>query len=246
MQCGRPARADFPTTRWTILDDIKNRDGTASQVALEELCRLYHYPLYCYLRRRELSHHDAEDILHDFLCRFIRLRSYDGLDKEKGRLRGFLAHALSRYTGTWLRQKTKLQRAGRAEKSFLPTDVARRYEEEDFSHEDTPDRIFDRKWAQTLMSRALESLERRHVERGKLREFAVMRPMLTNSGSLKGLDVSAMARELEISIKALRVAASRMLDEFGWEVQDELRRTIGDPDCMDAELEHLLRAVSRE
>lgn len=69
----------FPTTEWTLISRLKSEDGATSARALDDLCRQYHYPLYCLIRSRGLAHHDAEDALHDFLAKLLRLESLQGI-----------------------------------------------------------------------------------------------------------------------------------------------------------------------
>src|SRR5690349_8200649 len=85
-----PARGpEFPTTHWTLVMQVRE-GGTASQAALEDLCRLYWYPIYAFLRRRGHGQHDAEDFTQGFFAKLLRNESFDAADSGKGRLRTFL------------------------------------------------------------------------------------------------------------------------------------------------------------
>src|SRR5687767_4122376 len=87
----------FPTTHWTLIARLKGPDDGDARRALNEICAQYHYPLYCYIRRRGLEHHDAEDALHDFLARLLRLDSLEKASAAQGRLRGYLCVSLQRF-----------------------------------------------------------------------------------------------------------------------------------------------------
>ena len=232
----------FPTTHWTMVEQIKGPDSSVSDRALDDLCRRYHYSLYCYLRRRGLAHHDAEDALHDFLFKLLRLNAFVYLSQEKGRLRGFLSTSLSRFLQNWLKARPyRTHETGLGELS-LPGNADERYQSEHFADEDTPDRVFDRKWAQALIAGALERLAARWEGTGRLREFVVLKPVLLNGGSTVGLDSGAMAEALGISDGAVRATLNRLLRDFRQEVEAEVRRTVGEAGEVREELDQLLRA----
>src|SRR5437773_972735 len=100
-----PADGQFPPTRWSLIARLKGGDEVAARGALEELCAAYHYPLYCYIRRRGLAQHDAEDALHDFFAKLLRLDAFADADAGKGRLRTFLATGLQRFLINWHRDQ---------------------------------------------------------------------------------------------------------------------------------------------
>ncbi len=120
----------FPTTHWTLIARLKDEDRLVSHEALEELCTQYHYPLYCFIRCRGLSHHDAQDVLHDFLAKLLRLDALKRADLEKGRLRTFLASRVAALS-------CNRHRDSRHEKMHLSMDADI---EERFQCEDSPTR----------------------------------------------------------------------------------------------------------
>lgn len=99
-----PAPGHFPTTQWTLVARIKSADPTVAARALDELCAQYHYPLYCYLRRRGCGHHDSQDVLHDFLARLLRQRALERMEEARGRLRGYLSLSLPECAQQWIHQ----------------------------------------------------------------------------------------------------------------------------------------------
>ncbi|MEQ1932816.1 MAG: sigma-70 family RNA polymerase sigma factor, partial [Fimbriimonadaceae bacterium] len=98
-----PDDGRFPVTQWSLFSRIRGGDERDAQRALNELCSQYHYPLYCYIRRRGLEHHDAQDALHDFLAKLLRNDSLKELREVDGKLRGFLGKALQRFLHNWHR-----------------------------------------------------------------------------------------------------------------------------------------------
>ncbi len=93
----------FPITSWTLISRLRSDDEATARRALEELCAQYRYPLYCAIRHRGLAHHDAEDALHDFLAKLLRLKVFEAADAQKGRL----GTALGRFLVNWHRDHTR-------------------------------------------------------------------------------------------------------------------------------------------
>ncbi|MFM7182529.1 MAG: RNA polymerase sigma factor [Verrucomicrobiales bacterium] len=87
----------FRTTRWTVVFAAGEGSDAGSQMAMEELCRTYWYPLYVYVRRRGYSKEDAEDLTQAFLARLFAKKNLDGLSPEHGRFRSFLLAALKNF-----------------------------------------------------------------------------------------------------------------------------------------------------
>jgi RNA polymerase sigma factor (sigma-70 family) len=232
----------FPTTKWTLIARLKSGDEAEAARALDEICAQYHYPLYCYLRRRNCGHHDAQDVLHDFLARLLQHRALERADEELGRLRGYLATALGRHLQRWresaARQPDSAQKAG----GMLDFQaIEERYQHERFADSDSPDRIFERQWAIELLHRAIAKLADRYEKKGKTSLFTALRPVLERGGSLRGEDSPALAAQLGLSPTALRVALSRSLDELAELIQAEVRLTVEDPKEVPDELAYLMR-----
>jgi DNA-directed RNA polymerase specialized sigma24 family protein len=171
----------FPETRWTLIQRLRSGDETISRPALAELCVQYHFPLYCFIRRRGLDHHDAEDALQDFFAKLLRLESFATADPEKGRLRSYLATALHRFLIDWRKSEGNHRRS-----DFQPCtpqgDALRlRYENAHTDASDSPETILDRRWAHALMSRVLTNLREIQTARGKARLFEAIDRVSTGS-----------------------------------------------------------------
>jgi RNA polymerase sigma-70 factor (ECF subfamily) len=135
----------FPETRWSRVARIRSDDAAVAAKALDELCAQYHYPLYCYLRRRGCAHHDAEDVLHDFLAGLVRLRALERVEAERGRLRGYLALSLGRHLREWRHRESRRERPASDFHDVLDFEViGNRYQRERFTDADTPDRKANR------------------------------------------------------------------------------------------------------
>lgn len=232
----------FPTTRWTLIARLKSGDEATARRALEDLVAQYHFPLYCAIRHRGLAHHDAEDALHDFLAKLLRLEAFAGAEIEKGRLRSFLSTALGRFLHNWHRDH-----AARARDVSLdatpgePNDEAR-YVAAQFPDHETPERLFDRQWACELLARVLARVGTDYAGQGKGALFTALSPILLRGGSLRGEDTPALAAALGLSENAARKANQRFLKDYRALLEAEVLQTVGSREEVDAEIAHLMAA----
>jgi RNA polymerase sigma-70 factor (ECF subfamily) len=237
----------FPTTHWTLIGRIQSGDDTVATRALEEMIAQYHYPLYCYLRRRGCEHHDAQDVLHDFLARFLRRGAIGRLEESRGRLRGYLATSLGRHLQDWReREARREQPAAEFDEKLDFEAIEARYQHERFTESDTPDRVFERKWALELLRHATEKVGATYTRKGKAALFAALRPVLEGGGSLRGENTPALAAQLGMSEEALRTALTRLLREFREVMHAEVRVTVESAGEVSEELKHLMGLFQRE
>jgi RNA polymerase sigma-70 factor (ECF subfamily) len=223
---------------------MKSEDKPAASRALDELCRQYHYPLYCFIRRRGLSHHDAQDALHDFLAKMLRLEAFARVETGKGSLRGYLTTSLKRFLIDWQRSPRQ-STGGQGRWAEQSLDFDRRYETESFSDEETPERVLDRKWGAELIGRVVEELRGTYAARGKHDLFEALHPVLMAGGSLRGADPQGLAAALGIKEGTLRVSMSRLLDDFREALREEVLQTVSSSEELDDELLNLMKVFSQ-
>jgi len=234
-----PADGNFPTTSWTLIARLRSADEAEARRALDELVGQYHFPLYCAIRRRGLAHHDAEDALHDFLAKLLRLESFAEADAAKGRLRAFLSTALGRFLSNWRRDHAAQLREVSIDAPLHGEEDQRRYREERFPDHETPERLFDRQWARELMSRVLRRLEGEYAEREKGEIFAALMPVLERGGSLRDEDAPALAARLGVNASMLRTRLHRFLQDYRNLLEAEVLQTVTSREEVEAEVAHL-------
>ena len=216
--------------------------GPEARDALEALCRAYWPPIYAYLRRRGWSVADAEDLTQGF---FLTLLDRGGIGRARadlGRFRTFLLASLQHHLADQHDRGGALKRGGG--RAVLPLDAA---ESESWlasepAHGDSPEEIFDRRWAATVIGRALARLQERMTRSAGAARFAALRPFLT------GGEVGAYAevsRALGIDETAVRVGVHRMRRLFGVLLREEVAETVGSDSDVDDEMRHLRRLLSR-
>jgi RNA polymerase sigma-70 factor (ECF subfamily) len=234
-----PRNGQFPTTHWTLVERIRSPDTAIVDRALNDLCGQYHYPLYCYIRRRGHDHHDAQDILHDFFAKLLRLNSLGGTTAEKGRLRGFLCAALQHFLINWHRDHREQQTEVSMDGLDQLAKAEERYLREQLTDQDTPDRLFARKWAQQLLTRVLLRLRDDYLARGKEALFTALKPVLISGGSLRDENSAKLASSLGMTGAALRKALERMLDDYRELLEEEVGQTVDEPAEVEEEINEL-------
>jgi RNA polymerase sigma-70 factor (ECF subfamily) len=233
----------FHTTRWSLV--LAAGEGTAegAREALGILLQSYWFPLYAYARRQGADPPTAEDRTQGFFAALLEKGWIATANHERGRFRTFLLTAFKRYLSHQAERDRAQKRGGGA--TLLSIDSAeaeRRYAREP-SHEDTPDRAFDRAWALTLLRRVMDDLARELAEAGKADHLRVLRPHLNSRGSAPPQE--AAARELGISEGALRIALHRLRRRYRALLRRAIAETLGDPHEVDAEITHLLAILRR-
>ena len=241
-----PNAGSFPATQWSLVSRIHSEDETEAKRALNELCAQYHYPLYCYIRRRGLAHHDAQDALHEFLAKLLRNDAFQQLNADHGRLRGFLGTSLRRFLFSWHSSQAHERAHISLECEQELTEAERRFQRERLTDADTPERIFERKWAGELLRRVQQRLRAQYVADGKKSLYEALRPCLLNGGGLRGEDTSAIAAALGISTGALRVSMTRLMADYRVVLRREVAQTVENIAEVDDEIACLLRAFQRK
>ncbi len=245
-----PPAADglFPNTQWTLVARLHADDSDVSARALNELCTQYHFPLYCLIRKRGFAHHDAQDALHDFLAKILRLESFKEMAQQKGRLRSFLSMALMNFLSSRNKNESRRTRTEISvhDESFqLDPELENRYLLEASDANAAPDVLFDRQWCAQLLQRVLTQLEAAYRAKGRVRIYITLQPVLLNGGSLCGHDVSKLAGDLKVSEGALRAKLSRLLQDYRKLLIHEVRQTVSHPEDVEDELAHFMRILSR-
>jgi RNA polymerase sigma-70 factor (ECF subfamily) len=210
--------------------------------ALAELCQIYWPPLYSYLRRRGHNAEEAQDLTQGFFVRFLERQDFRAADPARGRFRGFLLTALKRYAINEHERATALRRGGQQIRISLDFEEAERTYVVDRRNDDTPDRVFDRKWAGIAIDRALRRLRDESPGTRKNAVTERLLPYLTDAGDLPAY--SAVAAELGIAEGAVKVAVHRLRQRFGAALRQEIGETVLADEDVDDEMRDLIRAIS--
>lgn len=220
------------------------RAGSAqADVALEQLCRTYWYPLYAYVRRQGYSREDAEDLTQGFFARLLEKNFLDGITTDKGRFRGFLLVALKRFLANeWDRANRQKRGGGAIPLSLNWQDAETRYQinpPDDLS----PDKLYDRSWAIVMLERVIVRLSEENADNDKAGLFEQLKPFLMAGRNETPYAEAASA--LKMSEGAVRVAVHRLRKRFRELLREEISQTLANPAHADEEMQALYSALTR-
>ena len=230
------------TTHWSVVLSARNKNPEESAAALETLCRTYWYPLYAFVRRQGHSAHDAQDLTQEFFARLLQKSYLDSVAQEKGRFRSFLLIALKRFLANEWDKARAQKRGGARELLSLDTNLAeQRYAGEDREAR-SADVIYERRWALTILDRAMARLRQTYTLQGRERDFNRLKPWLT---AVRGeIPYGQIADELKMNEGAARVAVHRFRKQFREVFREEISQTVAVPEEIDDEVRHLMKALA--
>jgi RNA polymerase sigma factor (sigma-70 family) len=234
--------AAFTATHWTTVLAAGQPDSSRAAEALAALCHRYWYPLYAFVRRNGFDEHEAQDMTQEFFARLLEKNWLQSVDRQKGRFRSWLLAALDHFLANeWARRKTE-KRGGQA--TFLPLDAASaetRYLLEPVD-EQTPEKIYERRWALTLLEQSLAALKAEYSTEGKAEQFDAMQVHL--SGERGPNAYAESAARLGMTEGAVRVGVHRMRRRMGESLRAEIAHTVADASEVEGELKHLLAVLA--
>lgn len=236
-----PSARRFATTRWTAVLAAGKPGSHRAVEALNQLCRTYWFPLYSWVRRQGHSPHDAEDLIQGFFARLIGKGDLAGVDPRRGRFRSFLLASLKHYLANERDKLRAWKRGGRHCLVPLETDTAEvRYGAEPL---DTlsADRIYDRRWALTVLDQVMVRLRTEFRERDKELLFEELKTCLT--ADRNALSYAELAEQIGLSEGAVKVAVHRLRRRYRELLRDEIAQTVGDPAAVEEELRDLMNAL---
>jgi RNA polymerase sigma factor (sigma-70 family) len=233
---------EFLTTHWSVVLAAGQGQDTRAQEALARLCQTYWYPLYVYVRRQGHSPPDAQDLTQEFFARLLAGHSLAGLQREKGRFRSFLAAAMNHFLANqWDRSRRKKRGGGQTPISLDAEAAETRYRLEP-ADAMTAERIFERRWALTLLEQVLRRLEQEYAAAGKEGLFAALQFCLT--GERSALPYSAVGARLHLTEGAVKVAVHRLRQRYRELLRVEIAQTVSGPEEVDEELRHLFAVAA--
>ena len=216
-------------------------DTTAARHALQELCQSYWYPLYAYVRRCGSTPHDAEDLTQGFFARLLRLDSLAKIDSRQGKFRAFLLASLKHFLAD---QRDFVSAQRRDVRATISLDVDEAEERYRTIPADTlsPDQVYERQWAVTLLEAVMQRLTHEYQESGRGSLFSELRFAI--AGEKSTVPYRALAARLGISEEAVSVAVHRLRQRYRAALREELAQTVGNEEEVREELRELRRIFS--
>lgn len=237
----------FPDTRWSLIVSARAEDSIMVTRALQELCQLYWLPVYCYIRRRGSSAVDAEDLTQGFFAQFLRRDDFATASQEKGKLRSYLLKSVSHYLSDEFDKRTAQKRGGGQTVISIDQAAAEEHYQSQLEPRDevSPDILFEKRWAVTLLENVLASLRETYDKQGKLKLFERLQPYLSGSTGTGEAALSTVASELQMGESAVRVALFRIRRRYGDALRQAILETVVDPAEVDGEIDYLFSVITQ-
>lgn len=238
----------FTTTRWSIVlscSDSATDEGKA-HAALAELCKIYWRPVFAFICRQGHSVPDAQDLTQEFFAKVLKGRLLQSADRNRGRFRSLLRTALQRFLHDEGDKRNAHKRGG--EIRFVSWDDWMTEAPSHLSipeHESdnwSPERIFDVRWAATVVERALRRLGAECEKHGRRRVFDVLSSCLT--ADRQDVSYAKFARILRIQEATVKNLVHRLRERYRTLLREEVAETVGGENEIDDELRYLCAALS--
>lgn len=235
-----PGPSQFPATRWTLVVAAGNPHRREARSALVSLCENYWYPLYAYLRRRGYPSDQAQDLTQEFFVRVLEGRYLNRAEPEKGRFRAFLVTSLKFFVADEDDRRRAHKRGGGMLVPLEFSSGEERYQREP-AHNETPERIYERSWALSMLDRVVERLRNEFVQHGRPDHFEHLKVFLLGQSDAP---YATLAQELNTSEGALKVAIHRLRKRYRELFRQEIADTVADPAEVESELRHLAAVLT--
>ena len=231
----------FATTHWSVVLAAANQKTPEAAEAMDWLCRTYWYPLYAYVRREGHTPTDAQDLTQEFFARLLARNSLAHVGPGKGKFRSFLLAALRHFLSDDRDRARAVKRGGGAKTISLDAQQAEeRYRLEPVDRLDA-EKIYERRWAMTLLEQALTRLREESATAGKSEVFERLRSFVAGDSDVT---CGEAATELGLSESAAKSALHRLRQRYRELMREEIAHTVADPGEIDEEIRHLIDVMS--
>jgi RNA polymerase sigma factor (sigma-70 family) len=237
-----PESSQFPTTRWTLVVAAGDPNRKEARSALVSLCENYWYPLYAYLRRRGYSADQAQDLIQEFFVRVLEGRYLDRAEPGRGRFRSFILTSLKFFVADEEDRQRARKRGGGIVVPLEFSSGEERYLREP-AHDETPERIFELRWARAILDRVVEKLRNEFVHLGHVEHFERLKVFLLGQSDAP---YAELALEMNTSEGALKVAIHRLRKRYREIFRQEIADTVADPAEVESELRFLANVLIRK
>ena len=232
----------FTTTHWSVVLSARDQDSPQAAAALEKLCRTYWYPLYAYVRRQGEREESAKDLTQEFFALLLQKNRLQHVQRAKGRFRSFLLASLKHFlTDEWDKARALKRGGGQGLLSLDDTTAEDRYRLEPVDTM-TADKLFEQRWALTLLDQAKARLKAEYTQAGKADLYERLR--VFEAADPDTPTYAAVAAQLGLTESAVKSAAHRLRQRYGELVREEVAHTVTGPAEVDEELRHLIGVLS--
>jgi len=231
----------FSTTLWSLVRAAALSDSPESRAALEELCRVYWPPVHSFLRRRGHDDESARDLTQGFFAELLDKKRLGVARPERGRFRSFLLASVKNFAANERSRSRALKRGGGERLIRLDVRDADTAADPHLADHDTPERVFEVRWALTLLRRVQERLDREMEGSPGFERYRHLKPFIRGDASATYREVAA---ELGLTESNVKVTVHRLRGRFGRILREEVAQTVDDPALIDHEIRFLLEVLA--
>jgi RNA polymerase sigma-70 factor (ECF subfamily) len=231
----------FATTHWSVVAAAGGSSSAQSRAALTILCTTYWYPLYAFVRRRGYAADEAQDLTQEFFAQLLEKKSLQAADPHRGRFRSFLLASFDHFLANQRRKARAAKRGGNRVVLSLDFDAGESQYRLEPSHQLTPEVIFERRWAMTVLEQAVGKLQQEYEQAGKGQQFQVLKVYL--GGEAKPPSYRQVCAELEMTEGAAKVAVHRLRRRCRELLRAEIAQTVATAEEVDQELRDLFATL---
>jgi DNA-directed RNA polymerase specialized sigma24 family protein len=237
------APRQFATTRWSLVHAAGRKSTPDAAAALQSLCLAYWFPLYAFVRREGHQPEEARDLTQSFFVSLLERDDLGSVSPEKGRFRSFLLASMKHFLVNAWHKGRALKRGGGRRPLSLDFDAAEsRLQVVAVDHQ-TPQGVFEREWAVTLLERVRALLEIEFSAGRGEDHFDHLQRYLTPDAAAP--TYAETADRLQTSEAAVKQAVHRLRRRFGELLRAEIAQTVSTPEEIDDEIRALMSALQR-
>lgn len=233
---------NFATTQWSLVQAAGRQSSQTARVALEELCQTYWFPVYAFIRRRGKSEAEAEDLTQGFFVHLLDSEFIESADKQRGRFRSYLLKSVSNFINAAYRAETAQKRGGETGSLQIDFVAGEQLYKQETAASLTPEQIFERRWAMTLLNNTIQQLRSDYEERNHLQLFESLEAHINQDPAR--VPYAELTESLSMTEDAIKQAARRLKIRYREILRNEIANTIGSTDEIDDELKALMAALA--
>jgi DNA-directed RNA polymerase specialized sigma24 family protein len=231
----------FQTTSWTLVQAAAENPSADSRQALATLCQAYWPPVYAFIRRNGYDLDQAQDLSQGFFALLLEKNYLGDADRRRGKFRSFLLTAVKHFLANEWDRSHALKRGGGQLPLSIDLVAAEKWCAPTLVEGTTPENLFERRWALSLLEQVLSKLRAEFAAAGKADQMESLSVFLNED--FEDARSQEVAEKLGMSAGALRTAVHRMRRKYRSLLRDEIAQTVSKPEEIDEEIRFLMSTL---
>jgi len=231
-------KSAFKTTRWSLIQAAAIDPTGASRQALSTLCQAYWHPVYAFIRRNGYDPDQSQDLTQGFFTRLLEKNDLSDADQTRGRFRSFLLTSVKHFLANEWYRSHALKRGGGEITISIDVVNAERWYTPSVVEEATPESVFERRWALSILEQVLTRLRNEFANSGQSDLFDNLSVFLSQDSD--DVRYEELALKLGIPAGTLRMKVHRIREKYRELLREEITDTVSTPDEIDEEIRFLV------